>query len=161
MKSPEQPAPTPQKSTFDVAKQIRAVIILGVIFTATYFISQEVRTYLGKRAAAATGLPSISLRSALQQSANANKPVLLNVAAYWCPPCRKLDNDVLSNPQVNQKITSDYVYTRIDIDSEEGQQVAQEYTIKGTPSLLVLNSDGEVLRWLNVNFQPEHFIRQL
>jgi len=161
MNSPDQPTPAPQKSTFDVAKQIRAVIILGIIFTATYFISQEVRTYLGKRAAQATGLPSVTLDTALRQSANANKPVLLNVAAYWCPPCRKLDNDVLSHPQVNQKILNDYVFTRIDIDSEEGQRVAQAYNVKGTPSLLVLNSKGEVLRWLSVSFQPERFIKQL
>lgn len=160
MSTPEQPTP-PQRSTIDIKKQLKSIAILVVLFAATYFISQAIQTYLGKRAAQATGLPAIALESALRQSANSNKPVFLNVSAYWCPACRKLDNDVLSNPQVKQKIEDDYIFTRIDIDSDEGQKVARRYNVKGTPSLIILNSEGDVLRWLQTSFRPERFIKQL
>lgn len=144
-----------------VKKPIKQALTLIIIFALVYFTSQAIQTFLGKRAAQATGLPEISLQNALKQAQLTHKPLLVNVSAYWCPACRKLDREVLSTELVKNKIQSDYIFTRVDFDSKEGQAFVEKYEIKGTPTLLVLDKNADVLRWIRLSFNPEQFISQL
>lgn len=146
---------------FDYKKPLKQFVTLAVIFSVVYFSSQAIQTFLGKRAAKATGLPTISLEDAFALSEETNKPVLVDVSAYWCPACRKLDNEVLANQQVRKKILDEYVFSRVDYDSPQGKLFVKNYQVKGTPTLLVLNQHGDVLRRLWLTFDPQKFIDQL
>ncbi|SMF22571.1 Thiol:disulfide interchange protein [Alteromonadaceae bacterium Bs31] len=135
----------------------KSLLIYGGILLAVYFGHVQIQTFLGQRALDNVALELISFDEALIRSAESGKPVLLDVSAIWCPSCRKLDSKVLSRPDVQALIEEHYVFTRVEFESDQGVALQERYGIKGFPTLLVLNSNGDRLRALNLTFDPEAF----
>ena len=133
---------------------------LGV-FAVVYFANVEVRSYLGRKALANTGLESISLNEALQKAQAENKLVLADMSAIWCPTCRKLDKEVLSNNGVKLAIDEKYVFSRIEYESAEGEAFMEKYGVRGFPTLLILDAAGNKIRQLALTFDPDQFVSQL
>lgn len=151
-----------QESTpHPLIKPAKSVAAFLVLLGAMYMINVEVQSYLGRQAAEATGLPKHSLTEALALSAQQDKPVLAELSAVWCPACRKLDEKVFTNDKIKAVIEKHYIFTRVDYDTEEGQRFTARYQARGTPTLLVLNAQGDPLRRLKLSYDPEVFIEQL
>ncbi len=126
-----------------------------------YFGNVELQSYLGRRALEQTGLPVLSLDEALAQAKEQNKRVLANMAAIWCTACRKLDREVLSRQRVRDAIVRDYVFARVEYESEEGEAFMEEYQVRGFPTLLILDADGAMVRKLPLSFSPGQFVFDL
>lgn len=137
----------------------RSILVYAGILALFYFGHVEIQTFLGQRALARVELDMPSLAVALKQARQTGKPVLLDVSAIWCPSCRRLDSAVLSNSDVKQAIENRYVFTRVEYESLEGETVQQRYGVRGFPTLLVLNGDGELIRTLPPSYDPDTFIR--
>ena len=78
------------------------------------------------------------------------KPVFLYFTGEsWCPPCRTMQRNVLTDPDVADRLNGAFIPIKIDFKTPSGtdQQRAlkQQYGISGTPTSLVLTSDGAVL----------------
>ncbi|GMV93372.1 MAG: hypothetical protein AMXMBFR82_31500 [Candidatus Hydrogenedentota bacterium] len=71
----------------------------------------------------------------------ADKPVLLDFTAEWCVWCRKMEEDVFSDPKV-QAALEDFVCIRV--DTEKDPRVAMAYQIRSLPRFVMLNIFGEV-----------------
>jgi thiol:disulfide interchange protein len=83
------------------------------------------------------------------------------MSAIWCPACRKLDKQVFSDEHVKTLLNQYFVYARIEFDSPQGQSFMQSYQVTGFPTLLVLNTDGEKLVQLPINYEPLPFLATL
>lgn len=132
-----------------------------VVVVAAYFIMVEVQTWLGKKALAATGLVSLPLEDALAQAEVENKLVLADMSAIWCPSCRALDKNVFGDPAVKDAITGDFVFSRIEYESPEGEAFMERYNVRRFPTLLLLRPNGEMVRHLPTTTDPEVFLRAL
>ena len=162
MADPLNPAETvPQKSSKGKKPAWRTWLIFAAVLAGIYFGNTAVQTYLGKQALAQTGLELIDMNEALARARTENKLVLADMSAIWCPSCRKLDKQVLSNPAVKAAIARGYVFTRVEYESDEGRAFAKRYQVDGFPTLLVLDPQGELLRKLPLTFDPQHFISLL
>ena len=126
-----------------------------------YFGNIEVQTYLGKKALESTGLPYVNFSEAKANSSTLDKPILADVSAIWCPSCRKLDQKVFGNKEVQDVINANYVFTRLEYESDEGRAFVEKYNISGFPTLLVLDSSGKVIKQLGLTFDPKQFIAQV
>ncbi|MDU0355246.1 thioredoxin family protein [Paraglaciecola aquimarina] len=139
-----------RKLWVNVAKiLVLALIVLGV--------NRLVQSYLGSSAYDNTGLGDLTLSEAIDTAKSSNRLVLADMSAIWCPSCRKLDNQVLSQPDVKDVINQSYVFTRIEYDSEEGEAFMQQFDVSGFPTLLVLNAEGDKLVQLPLTFDPNKF----
>ncbi|WP_082086927.1 thioredoxin family protein [Teredinibacter purpureus] len=145
---------TPQKKRFD---GWRSLLFYGGILAVFYFGHVQIQTYLGEQALEKVTLERLTLDEALARSASTGKPVLADISAIWCPSCRKLDNQVLAVPSVQQAIEDRFIFTRIEFESEEGERVQAQYNVKGFPTLLILNANGTKIRDLPLTFDPEAF----
>lgn len=116
------------------------------------------QSHLGREAAEQTGLGSVDLGEARLSSKETGKLILAQFSAVWCAACRALDQRVLSNPSVQKYIGDHYVFSRLDYETENQKQYFRRYDISRFPSILVMNSKGEVLRQLPVTFDPEKFL---
>lgn len=150
----------PAAHTFFV-KAAKSAGIFVVLLVGAYIINVQIQSYLGRNAAVATGLPTHTFEQALSLAKQQGKPVLANFSAAWCPACRRLDKEVLAKTEVKQRIEQRYIFTRIDYDTEEGQTFMARYQAKGTPTLLILDAQGEQLKRLNLTFTPAQFLTQL
>lgn len=136
-------------------------LAIAVVLVAGYFINVEVQTRLGRRALADTQLVSLPLPAALAQAKAESKPVLVDVAAIWCPTCRALDKNVFANPAVRSRLQADFVFCRLEYESPEGEAFLKQHDASGFPNLWLLDGDGRVLKHLTVTLDPATFLRQL
>lgn len=139
----------------------RTLLVYGILALIIYFGHEYLQTALGERALQQVPLEKLTLEEALSASRASGKPVLLDLAAIWCPSCRKLDQKVLSDPAVVEAIRNKYVFTRVEFESATGETVQQKYQVKGFPTLLVVDGNGDLIRQLPLSFDPREFIRSL
>jgi len=139
----------------------RSLLRYAGFLAIVYFGNNQIQTWLGRQALEEVALEKRSLDQALSIATEVNKPVLLEISALWCPSCRKLDKQVLSQPEVQNAIEQSFVYAREELESEIGETLRQQFTIKGVPTLLILESTGELRQYLPLTFDPKHFIARL
>lgn len=143
------------------SKSVVLVLGLALVGLAVYFANVELQSYYGRQALAKFNLQNHSLDEALKKAASENKLVLVDVAAIWCPTCRRLDNEVFADPQVRQKINEKYIFSRLEYESAEGTEFLEKHQAVGFPNLWLLDGNGNVVKKLQVTFEPSEFLNQL
>lgn len=133
-------------------------LLLGITI---YFGNKMLQTHFGEQALEQIEFEVLDIKVALAKAAAHDKLVLADMSAIWCPTCRKLDKTIFSDTQVKQVIEDDFVFTRVEYESEQGKQFMQRYGVAGFPVLLVLNGEGEKLTRLPLTFDSLEFINNL
>ncbi|MFI5378461.1 MAG: HEAT repeat domain-containing protein [Tepidisphaerales bacterium] len=85
-------------------------------------------------------LPSLTLKQALQQAIDQQKPILLILGAEWCGPCHMLEREI-DKPEA-RVVLQKWVYVHLDIDKSDE---AREMGANAVPELRILASDGTVV----------------
>ena len=73
-----------------------------------------------------------------QTTLMANKPMVVDFYATWCPPCKELA-PVLD--QLEKKYEGKVIFQRIDVD--QSPELAQEFHIDAIPMLMFITPSGE------------------
>ncbi|MGH1343504.1 MAG: thioredoxin family protein [Nannocystales bacterium] len=94
-----------------------------------------------------------SLDEAFAEAKKDGKLVFVDVGAYWCPPCQKLDEQVFVDAAVGEALGKGYIAVHVDAEKGEGPDVVREYRVQAYPTLLVLESGG-VEKGRVVDFLP-------
>lgn len=81
----------------------------------------------------------------LKRAKQENKLIFLDAFATWCGPCKSMETDVYTNEQVANFYNTNFINVKYDMEKGEGPMLAEKFTIKVYPSLLFLNSEGNVL----------------
>jgi uncharacterized protein len=81
--------------------------------------------------------------AALDQAAAADRPLLLNLSAFWCHWCQRMDETTFSDPAVIRLLNEHFVPVRVDADREP--HVQDRYIAGGWPTNAFLTPTGEVL----------------
>ncbi|MFH1654555.1 MAG: cytochrome c biogenesis protein CcdA [Pseudomonadota bacterium] len=86
-----------------------------------------------------------------EQAHLTHKPILLKFYASWCAPCRDMDR-LLKKKEMSE-LLSRFVFLNVDMthDSSYARMMQEEYKVIGVPTLIFLNSEGEVLTDLTIN----------
>ncbi len=138
-----------------------AIVVAGLLAFGAYEVNVAVQTHLGEQALAQTGLNFASLQQALQQAGASGKPVFVDFSAIWCPTCRALHEKVFTDPQVKRALAARYVLARVDYEAPEAKDFMQRYGVQGFPSLLVLDSKGQLVRRVAVTVDPRQFVAEI
>lgn len=135
--------------------------VFAAFALVAYFVNVEVQSYLGRQALENTGLVSLPFEQALAKARVEKKLVLVDVSAIWCSTCRKLDNEVFAKDQVKRAVNEKYVFSRLEYESDEGQQFLKKYEVSGFPTLWLLDENGKIIRRLRGTFDENEFIAQI
>ena len=106
-----------------------------------------------------------NLENGFQEAAKENKYVFaLFTGSDWCPPCKKLDHDVLETEQFKQLSGEKLIKVVFDFPRKPENQLspdqatynnstAQKYYIEGFPTVIIFDKNGnELKRW--VGYMP-------
>ena len=101
-------------------------------------------------------------RVKLDAAAAQHKPVLIDFAADWCIPCREMELTTFVNPAVVGEARR-FVALRADLTREDqgNDSIVNEFQILGVPTMLVLNSRGEVRARMIGYVGPKEFLDSL
>ncbi len=82
--------------------------------------------------------------SAIASAAQEKKPVMIDFFADWCVPCKELQSGAFKYPQAIEA-SKQFVCLAADVtrtQSPEVKQLMQQYSIRGVPTIVFIDSDG-------------------
>lgn len=130
-----------------------AAVILALLFTVSLLTSTD------DDQSSSEGLKwSTDLNSALNTAQNTDKLVLVDVYAPWCSWCKEMDKNTLQNPQVQQKLLN---YVLVKVNGDENPDFMKKYQIYGYPTILILDSSGNLVKTISGYKSPEEFISMI
>src|SRR5205823_4309134 len=86
-----------------------------------------------------------------------NRPMVVHFGAKWCPPCKKMEREVLDTSQVLKLLDAGFVAVKVDVDANDG--LRKKYGVSGLPTDIILDPAGKVLVKTE-GYQPEAGDRQ-
>ncbi|MES2396180.1 MAG: OmpA family protein [Bacteroidota bacterium] len=81
----------------------------------------------------------------LQKAKKEKKMIFLDCYTSWCGPCKWMEKNVYNNDSVADFYNSNFICVKMDMEKDEGFDLAKNYNISTYPTMLYLNAAGEVL----------------
>ena len=88
-------------------------------------------------------------------------PVLIDLSAAWCQPCRMMEREVFSNREVGEFINDRFVAARYNVDRATGRKLMDRYGSGSIPLLLIFSPQGELLGRITGASSAEALLRNL
>jgi len=73
------------------------------------------------------------------------KTIFLDAYTDWCRPCKVMDKDVFSRPDIGDYYNDHFLNVKMNMEKGEGVKLAEKYQILAYPTLLFINYDGSVV----------------
>ncbi len=96
------------------------------------------------------------LAKAAQQARASGKYVFLHFYGNNCAPCRAMDEQVFTNPQVIVGMNRTYIPVRINVEQES--ELAERFAVKAIPSDIILKPSGELFYRRKGGTKAEDFL---
>jgi len=101
---------------------------------------------------------NLSLKT-LQAKAKAEKKIVfIDAFTTWCGPCKMMDRDVFTDKEVGQFYNKHFINAKIDMEKGEGPTIAQRYKVRGYPSFLFIDTNGEIVHRGIGYIKPDAFL---
>jgi thiol:disulfide interchange protein len=99
---------------------------------------------------------STDMDAIIKMAKDQNKLIFMDFYADWCLPCRIMDDEVFSDPEIQDYLDEHYISVKVEADKGEGYMLATRYLVEGYPTLLFLDDNGkELTRKLGAAFHRE------
>ena len=126
---------------------VMLVVLLVVAAFAIPTLQRKLGSPTPEMIAAASAGWETSFDAAASKSTATGKPILIDFTADWCPPCQFMKYDVFLDDAVKTTLQDKVIPLRADVTSQSsnGMPLAQRYDVQATPTLLVVDAQGNIL----------------
>lgn len=94
----------------------------------------------------------------LEKAKAHDKLVFLDAYTTWCKPCILMQENVFTHQKVADFYNSRFVNAQFNMESEEGEELAEMYDVKAYPTLLFIDGDGHEIYRAVGKYDPDEFI---
>ncbi|NOT38848.1 MAG: thioredoxin family protein [Saprospiraceae bacterium] len=99
-----------------------------------------------------------TFKEALDQAKSQDKLLFMDAYTTWCGPCKRMSAMTFPDPTVGEYYNTNFINIKVDMEKEEGPQLAQKYSVGSYPTLLYIDGDGKVVYRTAGMRGPEDFI---
>lgn len=99
------------------------------------------------------------LESARRLAAQNNRLILVHFWAPWCPPCRRLEQNVFQQQGVGPALEANFVLVKINLD--EHPELQQQFNIRTIPCDLILTPQGQVVDKVQSKQTAQEYVHQM
>lgn len=127
------------------------VLLLSIVkpeyLSNTFHLKSGVSTELDDAHKANWGVYS---EQALVDAQKQSLPVMIDFFAEWCGACHELDNQTFSTSEF-KSLSMSFRLLKFDAtdDNEAVQRVLRKYDVKGLPTVIFINRNGEIIKDLS------------
>ena len=92
-----------------------------------------------------------SFAQALAKAKAEGKPLFVDFYAVWCGPCKKMEKQIFTQPEVGEYFNKHFVALQLDAEKPENVDVAKTYKVEAFPTLGIFDGEGKALS-INVGY---------
>jgi tetratricopeptide (TPR) repeat protein len=96
----------------------------------------------------------------LRKARAENKPLMVDMYAVWCGPCKLMDRTTFSDPAVGDWAKRNVIPVKIDAEKGEGRKLAQRYMVASFPTVLFVDPSGQEIDRLVAVYPPAPFLSE-
>jgi len=97
--------------------------------------------------------------TARRVAAETNRLLLIHFWAEWCRPCRQMEAEVFSRPDVLSALATNYVAVKVNFD--RAPELVREFRIESIPTDVILTPNGELLQKFVGGSSAERYIERI
>ncbi|MCE9539582.1 MAG: DUF255 domain-containing protein, partial [Bacteroidetes bacterium] len=97
-------------------------------------------------------------KQVIEKAKKEKKIIFLDCYTSWCGPCKWMEKNVYINDTVAGFYNSSFICVKMDMEKDEGFDLAKKYNITSYPTMLYLTASGEVLHRTCGSALPNDFI---
>ncbi|HVT86535.1 MAG TPA: thioredoxin family protein [Chitinophagaceae bacterium] len=102
-----------------------------------------------------------TFKEAMAKAKEENKCIFLDAYASWCGPCKTMEKDVYTLPEIGAYFNKKFISIKIDMEKGEGPKLAKIFTsIDGYPSLLFFTPDGHLSKTILGSRHADDFLKE-
>jgi len=104
----------------------------------------------------------------LKLAAKTEKLIIVDVYTNWCKFCHKMDRETFSDKNIIEFLGENFIGVKLNAESKKkmklsdgeftGRDISRKFGVRGYPTYLFLNSDGELVYRTSGYSPPERFM---
>ncbi|MBI5916336.1 MAG: thioredoxin family protein [Bacteroidetes bacterium] len=95
----------------------------------------------------------------MDEARQSGKIIFLDGYTVWCGPCKKMEKEVFTRPEVANFFNQKFINVKYDMEQPGGVGVKNQYDVKVFPTYLFINANGqEVHRIVGAHTQENTFL---
>ncbi len=139
-------------------KKIVALLFL-VGFISSSFISTERTKNLKSVQNEEINFSTSTFDEALKEAKKTGKLIFLDAYTDWCGPCKKMSAHTFTDENVAKLFNSKFINLKIEMEKNPiGPELSRKYSIRAYPSLLFIDGDGKVVKYVVGYQNPDQLI---
>ena len=139
-------------------KKIVALLFL-VGFISSSFISTERTKNLKSVQNEEINFSTSTFDEALKEAKKTGKLIFLDAYTDWCGPCKKMSAHTFTDENVAKLFNSKFINLKIEMEKNPiGPELSRKYSIRAYPSLLFIDGDGKVVKYVVGYQNPDQLV---
>lgn len=104
---------------------------------------------------------TFDIHNARKKAGEEGKLLFLDFHASWCTPCKWMDQTTFKDENVAKVLNDNFISLKVDIDNAAGYELKNAYDVKYLPTMLIFNSQGQLLDRVEETLSPRKLLALL
>ncbi|TDO23964.1 thioredoxin family protein [Pedobacter duraquae] len=129
---------------------MKKIIFITLIFSAISSYAQEKLIINFKEQ---------SWETTLATAKSTHQLVFIDVFTEWCGPCKTMDGEVFTLPEVAKIFNENFINFKLDAEKGIGPAILKKYGVSSYPTYLFVDSNGTLIYSMDGSMPPATFIQ--